>query len=136
MVEIFDNEVLNVKTSTAYLKHSEEIEIFLVVERHFRRLASKVQSYDKKLSLEIINSIKDAYSKSERENIDLLLKNFLEQNQNSERIIDIWFDYSNDPRRNPILFQPEILLIFERLEKDEFILKDLWQRVLPIKLLE
>jgi ppGpp synthetase/RelA/SpoT-type nucleotidyltranferase len=136
LVEIFDNEVLNVKTKIASLKHSEEIEILLAAERYFRRLASKVQSYDKELSLEIIKNIKDAYNKSEKENIDLLLKNFLERDQNSEKIVDIWLDYSNDPRRNPILFQPEILLIFERLEKDEFVLKDLWERVLPIKLLE
>jgi hypothetical protein len=42
----------------------------------------------------------------------------------------------DDSRSNPLIGQPEGILVFALLEADPFALKDLWQQSLPIDLLD
>jgi len=63
-----------------------------------------------------------------------LLDDFVEHNR--EKLEEIFRDYAEDERCNPLLFQPETLLVFERLDKDPFRLKEVWARALPLELLE
>jgi ppGpp synthetase/RelA/SpoT-type nucleotidyltranferase len=43
----------------------------------------------------------------------------------------LYEDYENDNRANPMLFQPEALLIFERLANDRFRLRQAWPPSVP-----
>lgn len=54
---------------------------------------------------------------------------------NREKLVRIYRDYADDDR-NPMLMQPESLLVFERLEHDRFRLVDQWLKVLPMTWIE
>jgi hypothetical protein len=43
----------------------------------------------------------------------------------------LYADYENDDRANPLLFQPEALLIFERLANDRYRLRQVWPPSVP-----
>ena len=55
--------------------------------------------------------------------------------RNEGKLERIYHDYADDDR-NPLLFQPESLIVFERLEADQFRLKEVWASVLPLELLQ
>lgn len=53
-----------------------------------------------------------------------------------ERLVDRYEKYRDDDHANPMLFQPECLMIIERLEANSFALREAWERILPLGLLE
>jgi hypothetical protein len=102
------------------------------VERNFLRFTAK--TFDRELSLDIIPRLLPLFSAEELEGFGSLLDDFVKHNR--EKLEEIFRDYAQDERCNPLLFQPETLLVFERLDKDPFRLKELWARALPAELLE
>lgn len=132
LVEIFDNEVRNAKHVMSTLVSSQEVEILNQLEKQFYHFITR--PFDRELSLEIITKLQRLFEPSEISDFSTLLKRFVSKNE--EKINEIFKDYSNDKRCNPLLFQPESLLIFERLEKDKFCLKEVWMQALPLPLLE
>jgi hypothetical protein len=54
-----------------------------------------------------------------------------------DKLTEIYRRYRDDTRANPLLFQPEALLIFERFENDIDRVRDAWPiDILPVDLLE
>ena len=63
-----------------------------------------------------------------------MLCSFVERKH--ETLTTVFRDYADDDRRNPLLFQPESIVIFMCLERDRFNLKRIWEEFLPIELLQ
>ncbi|MGD9116488.1 MAG: RelA/SpoT domain-containing protein [Dehalococcoidia bacterium] len=132
LVEIFDQEIAQARSTILELPGFQEAGILDQVEKNF--LQFTVRTFDRKLSLAIIPKLLPLFSVEELEGFGSLLDDFVEHNQG--KLEDIFRDYAQDERCNPLLFQPETLLVFERLDKDPFRLKHLWADALPVELLE
>ncbi len=62
------------------------------------------------------------------------LKCFIERNR--EKLEEFYGRHRDDERANPLIWQPETLLVFLLLESDSFRLREAWEQVLPVGLLE
>jgi len=132
LVEIFDHEIAQARRTILDLPGFQEAVMLNQLERNFLRFTAK--TFDRELSLDIIPRLLPLFSAEELEGLSSLLDDFVEHNR--EKLEEIFHDYAQDERCNPLLFQPETLLVFERLDKDPFRLKELWARALPVELLE
>ena len=132
LVEIFDGEVAEARREILSLPGFQEGRMLEQLDGHFFRFTAK--PYDRELSLEILSGLQTLFSKEEVEGFGPLFEEFVKRND--EKLAQIFSQYADDERCNPLLFQPETLLVFERLERDAFRLKETWARLLPLELLE
>ena len=132
LVEIFDKEVSSARQFIQEQPVPVESKMLKQLEKHFYSFMPR--SFSKELSLEVIEKLSPLFETSELEEFDTLIDSFV--NCKREKLSDIFQDYQDDSRHNPLLFQPEIFLIFERLEKDPFKLKEIWMQSFPDSLLE
>lgn len=132
LVEIFDKEVSSARQFIQEQPVPVESKMLKQLEKHFYSFMP--QSFNKELSVEVIEKLLPLFESSELEEFDSLIDCFV--NGEREKLYDIFQDYQADSRRNPLLFQPEVFLIFERLEKDPFKLKEIWTQSFPDSLLE
>jgi ppGpp synthetase/RelA/SpoT-type nucleotidyltranferase len=85
------------------------------------------------LSRRIVTLLRPLYTQAELEDFDSHLETFV--NANRSKLEGIFADYLDDDR-NPLMSQPESLLIFDRLNTNYFELVDVWaQQQLPPSLL-
>jgi putative GTP pyrophosphokinase len=132
LVEIFDNEVENSRKTILEHPNFLQAQILDQLEQQFYRLTAR--PFDRELSFQLIKNLEAIIDPGEIENFGNLIREFVDRNDH--KLKQIFEDYASDPHCSPLLFQPEVLLIFERLEKDEFKLKDSWIKILPLSLLE
>lgn len=118
---------LQARSELLQLPSFEEGRLLKELEQWFYRLTAR--RFDRELSLEIIGTLKEAYDVTERRAFAEILGRFAEQHL--DKLETIYDDYRLDDRCSPLLFQPEALMVFERLEHDEFRLKDVWCSKLP-----
>src|SRR2546425_3122194 len=113
LVELFDESVEMARNELLKLPNFEEGRFLKDLERWFYRLTAR--RFDRDLSLEIVGTLKEAYSPDEREAFGELLDRFAEQRL--DKLEGIYNQYREDDRCSPLLFQPEALMVFERLEQ-------------------
>lgn len=102
------------------------------LERIFFGMTAK--PFDKELSKLVVAEIVNAYEDDDANAIAERLRVFAETNQ--AKLRQTYAEYADDLRANPLLFQPETISVFERLDSSPLLLRDRWSRVLPIELLE
>ncbi len=103
------------------------------LERLYYGLTAK--SFDRDLSIDVIARLLVLFTEAEVKDFDRLIGAFVERN--ADKLRRIYRAYRDDERSETLLlFQPESLLIWERLEKDQFRLKEAWTRAFPLRLLE
>jgi ppGpp synthetase/RelA/SpoT-type nucleotidyltranferase len=90
--------------------------------------------YDDALSFLILASLRNAYTAEELPALHFLLEDFTARYD--EKLRTLYSVYEQDDRCTPFLFQPEALLVFERLESDPDRLTDVWTEVLPEPILD
>jgi hypothetical protein len=56
--------------------------------------------------------------------------------RNSNKLLYVFDKYGKSISHSPLLFQPEVLMVFDRIEADEFSLEELWSKHFPIKELQ
>ncbi|MCC6444118.1 MAG: RelA/SpoT domain-containing protein [Armatimonadetes bacterium] len=131
LMELFDKEVSECYNDMMMADGYEEAYMLSRLEKNFYKLTAR--DYDKDLSLWIVSQLKLLYAPSDQKTYDRIIDTFVAQ---KEAILTrIFTNYYTDSRCNPLLFQPESLLIFERLECDRFRLTEEWSKILPIELL-
>ena len=132
LIELFDEQVSYCRSIITGSSGFLEGYMLAQLEKLYYRFTAK--SYSKELSLEIISQLLPLFSTEEKATVDELLDTFVKTNQ--VKLQSIYDEYSSDDRCNVLLFQPESLLIFERMTKDPFLLKEQWLRSLPEDLLQ
>lgn len=131
LMEVFDDSVVRARQTLKMMPEWKEAAVLGGLERLF--LTMTAREYDRELSLLVLRGLTPIYGDQDAEAIEQSVRRFVDEHH--EKIDRIFRDYSDDVR-HPLLFQPETLLVFERLESDPFTLKDRWQSVLPLELLE
>jgi ppGpp synthetase/RelA/SpoT-type nucleotidyltranferase len=126
LVELFDLEVSRCREEIMALPRFNQARILWEIERHFFTLTARHS--DAALSRLVIGFLEPLLSDQERAGDFGELAAFVDQHR--EKLESIYADYVTDDR-NPIISQPESLLIFEQLEHDRYRLTDLWNETLP-----
>jgi ppGpp synthetase/RelA/SpoT-type nucleotidyltranferase len=131
LMEIFDKEVGESRETLMRVEGYEEAFMLAQLERSFYVLTAR--DFDRELSLDIIGHLKELYTAEEIKAFGPIMDEFV--NKHRDRLAEVFEMYAHDERCNPLLFQPESLLTFERLEKNQFQLEHCWIEWLPEELL-
>lgn len=123
LFEISDNEYGAINKDINSLPEAPQYSILTALEKHFFRLVG--WEYDKELSLELISKLKSLYGEENHLRFESVIEPFI--TSFSKKIEGIYKRYSREEDHPILLFQPEALMIFERLESDYFALKEKWQ---------
>lgn len=128
---IFDNVVKNVRKDI--FAGSLEARILSILEKNYYRFRAS-QSFNRELSIEIIRELKKLSTEEEQSNFEDILNGFIAKNE--DKLGEFFEYYLEDNCLSLLLSQPESLFILERLEKDKFTLRDIWENILPLKMLQ
>lgn len=134
LIEIFDKEVSSAQKAIIDQPNFPEAKLLSHLEKIFYKFSSK--TFDRELSLQNLSSLKTLFKDTEISNFENLINIFVQDNQ--QKLLTIFDNYSSDDRDSYeifMVFQPEVILIFERINKDIFRIKDLWSSFLPIDIL-
>jgi ppGpp synthetase/RelA/SpoT-type nucleotidyltranferase len=131
LMEIFDESVIDSRDTLRRMMGWLEAEVLREVERPFLEMTAR--DYDRELSLVVLPALVRAHQTDDAETIVDRVRRFVLGNR--DRIQRVFDEYADDAR-HPLLFQPEALAVFERLDADPFVLKDEWSRILSVDLLE
>jgi ppGpp synthetase/RelA/SpoT-type nucleotidyltranferase len=132
LLEIFDKEMEDARSCVARLPGYEEHLMLEQLKRQHYVFTTK--TFDHELSLVIVGHLKPLFTDEEIQGYEVLIDEFVAKE--GEKLSGIYNKYLDDSRCSPLLFQPESLLIFERLERDMFKLKEAWDTHFPPELLD
>ncbi len=132
LIELFDEQVSSARRVIMDTSGFTEGQLLEELERRFYTLTARES--DRALSLEIIGTLESLYSTQDLQCFGEVIETFV--NSRREKLKFIFEQYQEDERCSPLLFQPESILIFERLEHDPFTLREAWAQTYPLDLLE
>jgi len=132
LIELFDETVQESRKAIEMLPGAPEAAVLRELEQYFYQFAGR--AYDRDLSLRILEVLEGLYDHQEKQAFHDVISAFVEKNR--PKLAELFAAYRNDERGNPLIFQPESLIVFERLEHDPFRLRDSWAATLPMPLLE
>jgi len=122
LVELFDGEVDRLRKVIESDPDYAEMAVAAELDDRLLRFTSRAP--DRKLSLLSVPYLVHLYECPPGEVVSLYVDPFLEGNR--QKLSDIYEAYADDPTANPLLTQPEALLIFERLQNDRDRLREGW----------
>lgn len=131
-VEVADREFGRLHDELAEV---EGVRILRVLERHFYSLTSSSRVPDAELSMQIINKFMPLYGVAENDVADLMDDFLVEKQDVLEHVYARASEYGPD-NMTAFLFQPEVLLIYERLKRDRNATRRLWSQSYPERELE
>src|SRR5439155_5625611 len=109
-----------------------ELRILEALQRQFWKLSAR--PWDKALSVEVIKVLRPLYRDMTAGEWVLHFESFYDERQQDLESI---FDEQRDlPNRSLFQFQPEVLMIFDRLSADPDTLQDIWNQHFPERELE
>lgn len=122
VVELFDGEITR-------LRHAIEADPDFRELVVLRPLDDKIVEFtnrkpDRELSALVVPSLVRLYDVEPTALFNDVVEPFLERHD--QRLRDLFAAYTDDDRANPLLYQPEALLTFERLETDPARLREAW----------
>ena len=132
LVEIFDNQMTEARSVMRGLPGGREMRMLDELDKHFFRFTAA--KYNRELSLMILDGLLTMFSEDEIDGFGYLIDCFVESK--NDLLDHVFAEYANDERRSPLLFQPEVIVIFMCMERDVFKLKQTWGTFMPIELLE
>lgn len=130
LVELFDLEVSRARSAIMDQPGFPEAVVLRELERHFFALTAHPS--DAKLSRFVIAALRPLLSEEELADYSNVLDRFVAANKGKLR--SLYEDYLQDDR-NPLMSQPESLLVFERMENNFHQLPTVWAEQLPDDLL-
>lgn len=130
LVELFDLEVSRARSAIMDQPGFPEAVVLRELERHFFALTAHPS--DAKLSRFVIAALRPLLSEDELADYSTVLDHFVAANE--AKLRSLYEDYLQDDR-NPLMSQPESLLVFERLENNFQQVPTVWAEQLPEDLL-
>lgn len=133
LVELFDDEMRAIRMTIEADPGFVEVHLLDILKVHYLPIATDPISNDD-LSLKILSSLRQAYGVEELAAFDELIGQFVSANRILIR--EVLAAYAEDDRRSPLLYQPEVLAIYERLVKRPRLLRSVWDEQLDPSLLD
>jgi len=131
LVELFDDQLTVAQSELISLPGFAVARMLAALDPFFLQLARR--DFDRELSLDVLENLRPLYGTIESQFVQVLT-NFLRKEDRKLR--HIYREYADDARCSPLLFQPEALVIFERLESAPVALRQQWDAHYPSDLLD
>lgn len=122
LVEIFDGEIARLRRTIEQDPDHAELALLEPLDDEIIRFTARRP--DRALSAIIVPPLVRLYDLSAEEVAEQEIKPFLVQNR--QQLQALFDAYRDDERANPLLFQPEALLIFQLLGRDPDRLREAW----------
>lgn len=132
LVELFDGEMGGAHDELVAVPGFPVARMLQVLERVFLPLAHR--DFDNQLSTLVLDAITPAYASADLAQYDVLLDRF--GAAASAKLRSLYTRWTADPFAHPLLFQPEAIALFERLQHNPVGLRDAWADVFPPELLD
>jgi len=132
LVEVADNDYQRVEDEIASFPDTPELQVLRALERQYYKFSSRIG--DPELSLRVIRLLWPLYGKSPEE-----MNVYFEQL--TVKRLDLLTEVFDEAARTAIdrsafLFQPEVLMIYDQLERMQYMLRPQWVKEFPEKELE
>lgn len=133
LAEIFDDEVERFRVELAAQPGFSDLEAILPpLDAMLLRFTPRAG--DPGLSALLIPAIRSLYDCAADAIVDSRIAPYLEEHH--EEIQALYSRHEGDERANPLLYQPEVLLLFERLDTNPYTVRPAWPPMIEIELLE
>jgi ppGpp synthetase/RelA/SpoT-type nucleotidyltranferase len=132
LVELFDLEMDGAQTDVLKLDGFPAARMLQVLDRSFLPLARR--DYDRELSSRVLTVLAESYEPEEFGRFDVVMDRFVATEKDKLRAT--YGRWADDAFAHPLLFQPESLVVFERLDQAPVRLRDVWDQSLPSDLLD
>ncbi|MEK7538470.1 MAG: hypothetical protein AAB552_01375 [Patescibacteria group bacterium] len=128
VVEVADSEFtrLNMETPT-----TPELDLLKSLERHYYKLTTR--RGDPEISLALIHLLMPLYEKESRQIVSHLDHFYAEH---EDVIREVYEEAEGTPNRSAYLYQPEALMIYDRLCADTAVIRKVWSAHYPERELE
>lgn len=131
LMEVFDSEVKRARKEIAVVPGFEFAPLISDLDRELLRFTGRTP--DRTLSQHIISRLGSAYPEAPDEIFASSVEPWLTGNR--DRVAELYDNYGDDLEANPLYFQPEAFLVFERSENDPAGLRAAWPVEIPDQLL-
>lgn len=131
LVELFDNEVAEARRSVMAEPGYRQGAMLQPLEKEFLQFARA--DFDEDLSMAVLDVVAQAYTAEELDHFPALIADFVQQNR--EYIASVFANASRE-ESDPLLFQPEVLAILERLWNRKALLRAAWDDRFPSVMLD
>jgi ppGpp synthetase/RelA/SpoT-type nucleotidyltranferase len=128
LLEMADREFEAVNRDLSALPSAKSLRLLLAVEKQFYKI--NPVAYSRELSLAVIDALSPLYNMNE-----ILFASHIEQFY-SERTEELDVVFREAKERSVFMSQPEVLIVFDLLERVPFKLSELWNASLPPSELE
>lgn len=132
LVELFDDQLVQGRNAMMSFEGFRIATVVADLEAVYYQLTAR--AFDKELSKEAVARLLPLYGRDEQIAFRSLIDGFADENR--VKLEGVFKNYADDMRANPLLFQPEVISIFERLDHDPHKLREVWIEFLPSDLLE
>lgn len=130
MMEIYDREIAHVWDQVSSADGYPAARVLVGLQELFFQLAAPTT--DVEISLEVINTLLPLYDEQDPDSVVAKVEQFVDDER--EHIMWVYEQYATDTDK-VLLFQPESIMVFERLEHDHYELRERWDTSLPVELL-
>ncbi len=125
LVELFDSEMSGTRRLIQDSPDYEDAALLAELEKMFYQLTARRS--DRELSIATIRGLRAAFSPSDNRAIVGVLTTFVESNW--RKLEQIYQQQAELVVRSPFIFQPESIMIFERLKTAPMLLQDRWRHL-------
>jgi ppGpp synthetase/RelA/SpoT-type nucleotidyltranferase len=132
LLEVADQEFSRLDMEIRQLPNAEVLRVLSSLERQYYKLTSL--QYDRELALQTIAALAPLYPGGVLDDSQTHFEGFCATN--SRKLSKIFEEYGGISDHSPFLFQPEVLMIFDLLERNRYVLKDEWEKHFPVDELE
>lgn len=132
LIEMADNEFSRLNREITDLPEVPELKILEALQRQFWKLSAR--PWDKALSVEVIRALRPLYGGMNEGEWTVYFERFYDERKN-----DLSFIFGQQREledRSAFLFQPEVLMIFDRLSADADAIQHVWRQHFPERELE
>ena len=127
VLEVADREFLGIHTAIQALPGAGSLRLLQQLERHYYKYVGG--EFDRVLSLEVIQQLIGLYDSEKIDEIEGLIAHFV--HGNSDKIGFVYTQYLNVEDRPIFLFQPEVFMILDLFEDNQYELEATWSRRFP-----
>lgn len=128
LIEVADREFDRVNKE---MPGNTSIDLYKTLERHYFRISARRP--DPEISLEVIDLLAPLYGGLSIHEIKTRLSSFFAQH---EDVLHSVYAGAEEATASAFLYQPEVLMIYERLETDQLAMRKVWNTRFPEKELE
>jgi ppGpp synthetase/RelA/SpoT-type nucleotidyltranferase len=131
LMEVFDSEVARAREVIGLLPGFEMAPLISELDRELLRFSGK--DPDRGLSQRIVPPLAALYGEEPEVAFATQIEPWITKNR--DQLTELYENYEEDFEGNPLFYQPEALLIFERADNDPTGLKSAWPEEIPRELL-